>query len=132
MSHFWILFCRSVLEQSCVVWGSSLTQENIENLERTQKTFAKLVLKEKYKNYENALSILNLENLENRRKILTKRFATNGIMSNTLTDLFPMNNKEHEMKKRKNEPYKVNFAHTERLRNASIITMQKLLNQEND
>ena len=28
MSHFWILFCRSVLEQSCVVWGSSLTQEN--------------------------------------------------------------------------------------------------------
>ena len=29
MAHFWILFCRSVLEQSCVVWGPSLTQENI-------------------------------------------------------------------------------------------------------
>ena len=132
MSHFWILFCRSVLEQSCVVWGSSLTQENIDNLERTQKTFAKLVLKEKYKNYENALSILNLENLENRRKILTKRFAINGIMTNTLTDLFPMSHKEHEMKKRNNEAYQVNFAHTERLRKASIITMQKLLNQQND
>ena len=28
MVHFWTLFCRSVLEQSCVVWGPSLTQEN--------------------------------------------------------------------------------------------------------
>ena len=46
--HIWILFCRSILEQSCVVWGPSLTQENIEDLERTQKSFAKLVLKEKH------------------------------------------------------------------------------------
>ena len=83
---------------------------------------------QKYKNYENALSILNSENLENRRKIWTKRFATNGIMTNTLTYLFPIKNKEHEMKRRKNETYKVNFAHMERLKNASIITMQKSLN----
>ena len=39
MTHFWILFCRSVLEQSCVVWGTSLTLENKNDLERTQKTF---------------------------------------------------------------------------------------------
>ena len=45
MVHLWILFCRSILEQSCVVWGTSLSQENIANLERTQKTFTKLVLK---------------------------------------------------------------------------------------
>ena len=43
-----------------------------------------------------------------------------------------MSHKEHEMKKRNNEAYQVNFAHTERLRKASIITMQKLLNQQND
>ena len=55
MVHLWILFCRSVLEQSCVVWTTSITQENIEDIERTQKTFAKLVLREKYQNYENAL-----------------------------------------------------------------------------
>ena len=66
MVHMWILFCRSVLEQSCVVWGTSLTQENIENLERTQKTFAKTVLKEKYKDYDNALTHLNLDSLESR------------------------------------------------------------------
>ena len=61
MVHLWILFCRSVLEQSCVVWGTSITQENKDDLERTQKTFAKLVLKDKYEDYENALMILNLD-----------------------------------------------------------------------
>ena len=59
MVHMWILFCRSLLEQSCVVWGTSLTQDNINDLERTQKTFSKLVLKEKYKNYGNTLILLN-------------------------------------------------------------------------
>ena len=132
MVHFWQIFCRSVLEQSCVVWGSSLTQENIENLERTQKSFAKLVLREKYNNYNDALKILNLDTLENRRKELTKRFAMNGIMSNTLNDLFPRNDPKHKMERRKKEKFKVNFANTERLKNASVITMQNLLNQENN
>ena len=50
MVHFWTLFCRSVLEQSCVLWHTSLTQENSEDLERTQKSFVKMVLKNKYKN----------------------------------------------------------------------------------
>ena len=45
MVHLWTLFCRSVLEQSCAVWHSSLTQENTDDLERTQKTFAKMVLR---------------------------------------------------------------------------------------
>ena len=27
MVHLWTVFCRSVLEQSCAVWSSSLTQE---------------------------------------------------------------------------------------------------------
>ena len=48
MVHLWTVLSRSVLEQSCAVWSSSLTQENIDDLERTQKSFAKLVLKERY------------------------------------------------------------------------------------
>ena len=65
MVHLWTLFFRSVLEQSCAVWHSSLTQENTDDLERTQKTFAKLVLREKYTTYENALTKLNLESEDN-------------------------------------------------------------------
>ena len=130
MVHFWILFCRSVLEQSCVVWGPSLTQENIEDLERTQKSFAKLVLKQNYKTYNQALIQLNLESLEVRRKQMYLKFAKNGIFNNTLTDLFPKNTKEHQMKTRNVDKFKVNFANTERLKHASIITMQKLLNED--
>ena len=28
MVDLWKIYCRNVLEQSCIVWGSSLTQEN--------------------------------------------------------------------------------------------------------
>ena len=51
-------------------------------------------------------------------------------MNNTLNDLFPLNNKKHRMNDRKQETYKVNFANTNRLKNGSIIAMQKLLNEE--
>ena len=51
-------------------------------------------------------------------------------MNNTLKDLFPLNQKKHIMNNRNQEKYKVNFANTNRLKNSSVITMQKLLNEE--
>ena len=39
MVQLWTVFCRSILEQSCVLWDSGLTQENRNSLERTQKRF---------------------------------------------------------------------------------------------
>ena len=36
MVHLWILYCRSVLKKSCVVCGTSLTHENIDDLKRIQ------------------------------------------------------------------------------------------------
>ena len=67
MVEIYTSYIRSILEQSCTVWHSSLTQENTEDLERTQKSFAKLVLREKYKDYKSALDILGLETLAERR-----------------------------------------------------------------
>jgi hypothetical protein len=128
MVHLWTVFCRSVLEQSCAVWSSSLTQENKDDLERTQKTFAKLVLKERYKNYEDALIILDLDSLEIRRNFLNLKFAQSGIKNEKLKDLFPLNDKHHKMQTRNNEQYEVMFANTNRLKNGSIITMQNMLN----
>ena len=37
LKNIYILFIRSILEQSCVLWHSSLTQEDSNNLERVQK-----------------------------------------------------------------------------------------------
>ena len=130
MVHLWIVFCRSVLEQSCVVWHSSLTQENKDDLERMQKTFAKLVLRQNYKNYENSLLRLNLDCLDTRRNALCLKFAQAGIKNRKIDDLFPMNEKLHQMKTRVNDQYRVQFANTDRLKNSSIITMQKMLNEK--
>ena len=55
MGQLWKTFCLSVLDQSCVVWDSGLTCENKKDLERTQKTFVKLVLEEDYQTYEKGL-----------------------------------------------------------------------------
>jgi hypothetical protein len=123
MVHLWIVFCRSVLQQSCVMWHSSLAQENREDLEKTQKTFCKLKLKEK------SLMQLNLDSLDEIRKIFCVKFAKSGIRYEKLNDLFPTNQKEHDMKTRKAEKYNINFANTERLKKGSIITMQTYLNE---
>ena len=130
MVHLWIVFCRSVLEQSCVVWHSSLTQENGDDMERTQKSFCKLILQEKYVNYENALMKLDLLSLEERREILCLKFAKSGIRNEKLDDLFPKNSREHNMKTRNTNEFNVNFANTERLKKGSIISMQKYLNDD--
>ena len=62
------LYIRSVLEQSCVVWHSSLTQENTDDLERVQKAAVKIILGNQYKNnYEKSLERADLETLKERR-----------------------------------------------------------------
>ena len=106
------------------------TVENKEDLERTQKSFKKLVLEEEYKNYSQALEVLGLEKLETRRKILTLIFANSGIEDGILNDLFPHRSKYHKMNTREEEHYKVTHAHTERFRNSPILTMQRMLNTD--
>ena len=73
----YILFIRSILEQSATVWHSSLTEENKSNLERVQKSAIKVILQEKYKGYQNGLALLNIEDLESRRISLCLEFAKN-------------------------------------------------------
>ena len=91
-----------------------------------------MILKEKYKNYENALLQLNLETLKERRNILSLKFAKSGLKHKTLTDLFPKQEINDFVKTRKHGKFKVNFANTERLKNASIIFMPNQLNSETE
>ena len=44
----YIQYIRSILEQSCQVWHSSLTIENESDLERVQKAAFRIILGEKY------------------------------------------------------------------------------------
>ena len=43
--------------------------------------------------------------------------------------LFPLNLKSHQMNTRNVGKYKVQYAHTERLRRSTILYMQNLLNE---
>ena len=75
LKQIYILFVRSILEHSATVWHSSLTQENIDDLERVQKSALKIILQDKYRTYKQGLAQLNLETMVDRRENLCLNFA---------------------------------------------------------
>ena len=121
---------RSKLEQSAVVWHSSLTENNRRDLERVQKSAVKIILKNSYNNYEDALKILKMESLEDRRTRLCFKFAKNCLKNEKLKKLFPLAKTNHTMKTRLKEKFKVNQARTERYKHSAIPYMQRLLNTD--
>ena len=60
------------------------------------------------------------------------KFANDGIINNTLTDLLikRRENNSNIREVKKQETYNVNFANTDRLKQSTIIYLQNLLNQE--
>ena len=130
LKTIYILFIRSILEQSCTVWHSSLTEKNTNDLERIQKSATKIILKEKYRDYKSALAQLEIENLKSRREALCLDFAKKCTKHPKLRDMFPKNLKEHNMNTRNMEIYRVQHANTKRCQQSPIIYMQKLLNED--
>ena len=120
--NIYVLYIRSRLEQSAVVWNSSLNQGEIIELERVQKVAFRLILGSDYINYQNALEMTNMETLSERRKQLCLKFAQKAVKSENFKDLFPLNTSSHH------EKYRVIFAKTDRLKNSAIPYMQRLLN----
>ena len=129
MKEVYVLFVRSLLEQTSELWHSSLTQDNIEDLERVQKSAVKIMIKNKYTNYNNALNMLQIDTLEHRREQLSLQIAQKSTKHPKLQHMFPLNTKNHTMETRETEKYHVQFANTTRLQNSAIIYMQRLLNE---
>ena len=113
-----------------MLWHSSLTQKKKNDLERVQKSALKLILKERYKNYEDALNVIEMDSLEMRRAKLCLKFAKSCLRNKIVTDMFPMNKKDHAMDKRQNEKFDIRKARTERLQKSAVMHMQRLLNNE--
>ena len=70
LKSVYVLFIRSLLEESATVWHSSLTQENIQDLERIQISACRIMLQENYIGYKNALNKLDFLTLNERRENL--------------------------------------------------------------
>ena len=75
MLNIYILYIRSILESSAVVWHSTITQSEQMEIERVQKVALRIILDSDYDNYGNALELTGLETLHDRRIILCRKFA---------------------------------------------------------
>ena len=128
MITIYMMFIRSVLEQSSVVWSSSLTQEQLNSLERAQKVALKIIFQEKYTSYENALKLSNLSTLKIRYEQLLMRFAKKCIKNDRTKDILPLNVTTDRL--RQHEKYCVPFARKERFRKSTIPTMARMLNND--
>jgi hypothetical protein len=130
LKEIYVLFIRSILEKSSVVWHSSLTQENEKDLERVQKTALHVILGRKYENYKHAMETLNIKSLKKRREELCLNFATKCTTHRKFKHIFPKNKQVRSL--RNQEKYKVTHAKTERFKKSAVIHMQILLNKEEE
>ena len=123
----YVLFIRSITEQNSVVWSSSLTCDEMANLERTQKVALRIIFGSKYLSYENALELAGLPKIEDRYKKLLLRFAIKCTQNPKTQNMFPLA-KCYEMT-RHHEKFEVPMARKERYLKSSIPTMARLLNE---
>ena len=73
--QIYMLYIRSVTEQSSVVWSSSITEEESNALEGTQKVALRFIYRNEYISYDNALNLSKLLPLSKRRENLLYKFA---------------------------------------------------------
>ena len=130
LKNIYMLFVRSQLEHSSVVWHSSLTEQQKSDLERVQRSAFKIILGQNYESYKKALNILELEPLEHRREYLCLRFAQKCTENDQTKKMFPLNEKLLNMNIRRKEKFTVQYAKTERLKKSAIIYMQKISNEQ--
>ena len=128
MIDIYILYIRSIVESSAVVWHSSITKSEEMKIERIQKTALRIILASEYQNYEQALQTTGLQTLKERRGVLCKKFAKNCIKNEKMCHLFPLN--PSLINTRNKEKFYVQPASTERLARSAIPYMQRLLNEE--
>ena len=125
-----VTFIRSVLEQSAVVWHSSLKNKNRGDIERVQKAAVRVIMGNSYKTYKDSLRVLKLDSLERRREKLCLQFAKICTTHEKLKDIFPLNKTKHKMTLRNQKKYKSLKANTKRYKQSGLPYMTKLLNDE--
>ena len=127
MVQIYISYIRSILEQSCAIWHSGLTQEDTQDLERVQKSALRIILKEEYQTYEQALESLGMSKLSSRREKMCLKFAKNCSKNELTKDIFPLN-PANGMDTRGKQTFKVQHANTDRLKDSAVPYLQRLLN----
>ena len=121
---------RCKLEQSAAVWSSSLTQKNVNDLERFQMSAVRVILGKPYESYTEALKELGIMRLSEKRDLVCLKFAKTSLRLENFKKLFPVQTNVHNMATRQHERYHVNRSYGKRYAVSAIPSMQKLLNKE--
>ena len=129
LKQIYISQVRGKLEQSAVVWHSSLTVKNENDLERIQKAALRIILKNRYQSYSQALAMLQMKSLKERREELCLRFAKKCLKIEKFQKYFPLNKKKHCMLMRGTEKFGLSKCGSSRFKNSAIPYMISLLNR---
>ena len=132
LKAIYLTYIRSAIEQSAVVWHSSLTKKNRRDLERVQKTAIKVIMGSQYTTYKEGLKILNIQNLDERRENLCLGFAKKCLTNDKVKSMFPLKTSKHTMKKRKTNKFKIFKTNTKRFEQSAVPYMRRLLNKDWD
>ena len=129
LKSIYMSYIRPILEQSAPVWHSSLSKENINDLERVQKSAIRIIMGKHHHNYETLLEKLGLTTLHERRIYLCLNFAKKTSRNKKMKHMFPKRKEKQECERRYTEKFVVKKVKTQRLKKLAIPYMQKLLNK---
>ena len=129
LKSIYTTYIRPVLEQSSVVWHSSISRENCLSLERVQRSAVRLIIGGKNFDYQASLKKLQLSSLEERRTKLCLNFAKGATLNSRTNQMFPIRKEIRKNRRRFTEKYFVNKAKTKRYQQSAIPFLQNLLNK---
>ena len=112
---------RSVLEMAVPVWQAGLTQVEVKQIERVQRTAFHIILGEQYEDYDHACKELECDKLGDRRYKLCKNFVKKAVKHPQFQSADPIPNCETRegkaTKRNKDKPLKTR---TDRLANSPL------------
>ena len=130
LKRVYLTYILNLLDQSAVVWHSSLSKKNERDLERIQKVAVKMILGKSYLNYNDGLQKLRLKKLNLRRQNICLNFAKKCLKNNKVKHFFNESYKIHKMNKRSKNIFKEKRSRTKRFQQSAIPYMTRLLNND--
>ena len=125
LKEVYIKQVRPMVEFGVPVWTSSLTQIEVQNIERVQKAALHVILGDQFKNYHSALQMLELQTLEDRRLKLCETFAKNAVKNPKFSNWFQIGGPKTRSDKIR---YCVPQANRDRFARSPIPFLTNLLN----
>ena len=123
-SRLWLISHLGPTRMNC--WHAGLTQINMSDIERVQKSALAIILGPQYSSYDNALKLVKMESLKKRREKLSLSFARKT--AKTHPHWFEEDNKVINTR-RQNKEFKNVTSRTKRFRKSAIPYLTSLLNQ---